>query len=470
MPFTYIWLYLLSPVDAQYTAAYSFGCCAIAVACILEMTAEAPAFVGQVFCFVRLKIMLDTTHILVRSVTFVTLVMSGTTGAIYAFGIAQLASAMTIVLGNYGFFHVYIGRLRAYRAALKRADVTDEDKTDDEASSDSTSAELRAVRQRFGHAYEHMHDFPFGSVSDMAPGVLASADGQSSFNGNLQRLVLSFAKQGVLKQVLTEGEKYVMSVSPVLSFSEQATYDIVNNMGSMAARFIFRPIEDSSYFYFTQTIARDVPLEEQAKVSAMQLEQDSITFSNHLQEKVSECADVLTNLCHAVSSIGLLAFVFGQSYAGTLLLLYGGADFVAGGLPETLLRWHCVAIILLAVNGITEGFMFSTNTSREIDTYNYYMAFFSVTFLVLSYQLTNLLGPVGFILANCTNMAFRIAYSTYYIHGQFRPMDVSPLQGIVPGWRFVAALAVCGLLCKVSEVSSVFSKVIILNTKTFQIN
>lgn len=57
-----------------------------------------------------------------------------------------------------------------------------------------------------------------------------------------------------------------MSVSPVLSFSEQATYDIVNNMGSMAARFIFRPIEDSSYFYFTQTIARDVKLHEQPKV------------------------------------------------------------------------------------------------------------------------------------------------------------------------------------------------------------
>lgn len=88
------------------------------------------------------------------------------------------------------------------------------------------------------------------------------------FNSDLQRLVLSFAKQGVLKQVLTEGEKYVMSVSPVLSFSEQATYDIVNNMGSMAARFIFRPIEDSSYFYFTQTIARDVRLQDQAKVYA----------------------------------------------------------------------------------------------------------------------------------------------------------------------------------------------------------
>lgn len=74
-------------------------------------------------------------------------------------------------------------------------------------------------------------------------------------------------KQSVLKQVLTEGEKYVMSVSPVLSFSQQATYDVVNNMGSLAARFIFRPIEDSNYFYFTQTIARDVELKDQNQVN-----------------------------------------------------------------------------------------------------------------------------------------------------------------------------------------------------------
>lgn len=83
---------------------------------------------------------------------------------------------------------------------------------------------------------------------------------------------------------------------------------------------------------------------------------------------MAETSMVLANLLKAVTSIGLLAFVFGQSYAGTLLLLYGGADFVAGGLPEILLRWHCLAIVLLAVNGITEGFMFATNTSKDIDT------------------------------------------------------------------------------------------------------
>lgn len=437
LPFTYIWLYQLSPVEAHYAAAYRFSCLAIASACILEMTAEAPIFVAQVFCFVRLKVILDTLHILVRSIVFVTLVTTGTTGAIHAFGIAQLASATTIVSGNYLFFHVYIGRLREYRTAVRQAK---EDSHAAAADGDVPGVEdvplvTAALKDHFGSSFEQMHDFPFGSVRDMCPGVLAGAE--SPFNSDLQRLVLSFAKQVVFKQVLTEGEKLVMSVSTKLSFSEQATYDIVNNMGSMAARFIFRPVEDSSYFYYTQTIARDVRLEQQAAA------------------KVHECGRVLQNLCKAISSIGLLAFVFGQSYAGTVLLLYGGPEFVRDGLPETLLRWHSLAIVLLAVNGITEGFMFATTTSRDIDAYNWYMAGFSAIFLVLSYYLISLFGPVGFILANCTNMALRIAYSSQYIVQLFRPMGLNPLSGFVPGKLFLAVLGAAGLLCKVSEVSFV---------------
>lgn len=257
------------------------------------------------------------------------------------------------------------------------------------------------------------------------------------FNPDLNRLVLSFIKQGVLKQVLTEGEKYVMSVSPVLKFEEQAVYDVVNNMGSLAARFIFRPIEDSSYFYFTQTIARDIKLKDQDK------------------DKIKESSQVLRNVCKGVTSIGLIGFVFGQSYSGTVLLLYGGHDFVAGGLPELLLKCHALAIILLAVNGVTEGYMFATNTSKQIDTYNYYMAIFSVTFLLLSYQLTNIFGPVGFIWANCCNMAFRISYSLTYISKQYRNMNDNPLDGLLPGKVFSCALIVSGIVCKYSEVRKI---------------
>lgn len=413
MPCLYIWLNWLSSVDDEYFTQYRFGCYAIAFSCVLELCAEAPVFVSQVFCFVKLKVVLNTVHIMVRSVLFVITVLVNKDVAIYAFGIAQVASILTLIIGHYSFFYRYIGDLQKFRKHSK--EVSRED----------------AV-EKFGPYYDSMDDFPFTNIKEMIPGVMPNP--HSTFNSDLKTLVLSFAKQGILKQVLTEGEKYVMSVSPVLSFAEQATYDIVNNMGSLAARFIFRPIEDSSYFYFTQTIARDVKLKEQQR------------------PKVEEAANVLSCVCKGVTSIGILTFIFGQSFAGTLLYLYGGADFVEGGLPEALLRWHSFAIILLAVNGITEGYMFATNTSKEIDTYNYYMAIFSVTFLALSYQLTNLLGPVGFILANCTNMIFRIAYSTYYIYKQYRLVQMHPLRGIIPGKVFICVTILCGVVCKSSEV------------------
>lgn len=141
-----------------------------------------------------------------------------------------------------------------------------------------------------------------------------------------------------------------MSMSKILTYSEQATYDIVNNLGSMAARFVFRPIEENSYFYFTQTLSRDIPLKQQQR------------------DKVEQASSVLYNLLKVVTSIGLIGMVFGQSFAKTVLTLYGGTKFVEDdGLSVLLLRWHALAIILLAINGICEGYMFATMTSIELN-------------------------------------------------------------------------------------------------------
>lgn len=80
------------------------------------------------------------------------------------------------------------------------------------------------------------------------------------------------------------------------------------------------------------------------------------------------------------------------------------------------------------------------------------MGFFSVTFLVLSYQLTSFFGPVGFILANCTNMLLRIVYSGLFIHKQYQSVQLHPLEGIIPKKFFAISLITVGILCKISEV------------------
>lgn len=87
------------------------------------------------------------------------------------------------------------------------------------------------------------------------------------FDNKLVILTWSFFRQGFLKQILTEGERMIMTVMPVLTFAQQGTYEIINNLGSLAARFIFRPIEDSGYFYFTQMVKRDEKINQQNPVS-----------------------------------------------------------------------------------------------------------------------------------------------------------------------------------------------------------
>lgn len=68
-----------------------------------------------------------------------------------------------------------------------------------------------------------------------------------------------------MKQLLTDGERYVMTFFNTLKFDQQGVYDIVNNLGSLAARFLFKPIETAAYFYFSQLVQREVPIKTQIK-------------------------------------------------------------------------------------------------------------------------------------------------------------------------------------------------------------
>lgn len=66
--------------------------------------------------------------------------------------------------------------------------------------------------------------------------------------------LLSFFYQSLIKQLLAESERYIMTIFPILSYSLQATYDIVQNLCSLVVRFIFQPLEESFYVYFAQEV------------------------------------------------------------------------------------------------------------------------------------------------------------------------------------------------------------------------
>lgn len=160
---------------------------------------------------------------------------------------------------------------------------------------------------------------------------------------------------------------------------------------------------------------------------------------------------VLRQLCQVSTSLGLTIVVFGQAYSETLLYLYGGQVLTSDPLPTILLRCHCFNVFFLAVNGITECYAFATMSTVQLDRYNYILVVFSIVFLLISYVLTYVIGPVGFIIANSVNMLARITHSLYFIHGKYESTRHEPLRGLIPKPGFVVALVVSGVVMYISK-------------------
>lgn len=68
------------------------------------------------------------------------------------------------------------------------------------------------------------------------------------------------------------------------------------------------------------------------------------------------------------SSIGLIALTFGQAYAKLALFFYGGST-LATGIGPLLLQLHCLAILFLAINGITECYAAATMNVTQLNKY-----------------------------------------------------------------------------------------------------
>lgn len=60
---------------------------------------------------------------------------------------------------------------------------------------------------------------------------------------------------------------HVRFISFIPVFSHLGVYDLVNNLGSMVARFLFLPIEESFYVFFAKVLERGRDVQYQKQVS-----------------------------------------------------------------------------------------------------------------------------------------------------------------------------------------------------------
>eukprot|EP00052_Salpingoeca_macrocollata_P023489 m.206538 g.206538 ORF g.206538 m.206538 type:complete len:362 (+) comp22044_c0_seq7:42-1127(+) len=248
-------------------------------------------------------------------------------------------------------------------------------------------------------------------------------------------LAAEFLQQSVLKQLLTEGERFVMTVFGVLTFAEQGVYDIVNNLASMVPRFIFQPIEENYYTFF-----------------AALLDRDKSGGSSRANEELA--ARTYTVLLKLVTLLGAIIMVFGRAYAFLLLDMYGGS-LLSGGTGPALMRAFCVYIVLLAVNGVTECFASASMNEQQVRQHNRWLLLFSLVFVAASWGFTSQFGSVGFVYANGINMLVRILRSLYISREYFArsaggPVIWQPLL-CLPNQAVGLMLALSAVLTTVSE-------------------
>ncbi|XP_059795901.1 protein RFT1 homolog [Balaenoptera ricei] len=384
------WLQLLAVPDPDVIPHYGTGVVLFGFSAVVELLGEPFWVLAQAHMFVKLKVIAESLSVILKSVLTAFLVLCLPHWGLYIFSLAQLFYTAVLVLCYVIYFTKLLG------------------------SPESAKQQV----------------LPVSRMTDMLPSITRS---RAFVNSEEAKLTWSFFKQSFLKQILTEGERYVMTFLNVLNFGDQGVYDIVNNLGSLVARLIFQPIEESFYIFFAKVLERE-------KDATLQKEED-----------VAVAAAVLESLLKLALLTGLTISVFGFAYSHLALDIYGGAMLSSGSGP-VLLRAYCLYVLLLAINGVTECFTFAAMSKEEVDRYNFTMLALSSSFLLLAYLLTHWCGSVGFILANCFNMGIRITHSLCFIHHYYRKSPHKPLTGLFLSPVLLGAFALSGGITAVSEV------------------
>ncbi|MQM11540.1 hypothetical protein Taro_044442 [Colocasia esculenta] len=187
-------------------------------------------------------------------------------------------------------------------------------------------------------------------------------------------------------------------------------------LGSLVVRMVFLPFEESAYATF-------------AKFASGQSPQRIVRLGNALVEALK-----------LVMLIGLIVIAFGPSYSYALTRILYERKW-SDGEASTALRYYCLYVIFVAMNGTSEAFVHAVADKRELKQSNNSLVMFSVIYMLLNVALVQYAGAIGLITANSINMILRIIYSAIFIRHYFQvglllfcfsPLHAIGLANVVP--------------------------------------
>ncbi|KAK8848957.1 Oligosaccharide translocation protein r.t1.c1 [Apiospora arundinis] len=231
-------------------------------------------------------------------------------------------------------------------------------------------------------------------------------------------LAASMTVQSFVKHLLTQGDTFLVSI--LSNPQAQGVYALANNYGSLLARLVFQPVEESSRNYFSKLLAATTTTDE--KVSSSDREKDASVHSSSSpsQQALVKARTDLISILHAYLLLSVLILTLGPFGAPLLVQLIAGPAWASSG-AGLVLAQYCLYLPLLALNGIAEAFVSSVATEADVHRQSLWMTAFSVAFALAGFVTLKVLdlGAPGLVYANAVNMLGRIAWSGNYISRYF---------------------------------------------------
>ena len=175
----------------------------------------------------------------------------------------------------------------------------------------------------------------------------------SYFSKPLLNLAGTLYAQSIFKQLLTQGDALILSF--LASLSDQGAFAFASNYGSLIARLIFQPIEESSRSAFGKSLATN-PSNGKPDKRGLQTAIDHLSGILHLYGLIAllSCACLPTILPLAVRAIA------GPTWCTPAI--------------SALLSTYSYSIPFLAYNGILDAFVTSVATPAELGQQSFWMA------------------------------------------------------------------------------------------------
>ena len=236
------------------------------------------------------------------------------------------------------------------------------------------------------------------------------------FEPALFKLSAAMTGQSLIKHFLTEGDKFLVSrLSPL---ADQGGYAVAANYGSLVARIVFQPIEETARVFFSKTLPTAEPPSQKPTAQT--------------QEALQTASTVLLTLLLAFTHLLLLLMTFAPPYLPLAISLVLPQKYLATSAPA-ILSVYIYYIPAMAYNGVLEAFFASAASPSDLRAQARWMLLFSAAFVAGAAGLARGLGlgDAGLVWANVANLALRAGYAWAFVRRFFRARGA----GAMVDWR-----------------------------------